>query len=478
MTKVAFVVKKLGFSELISIPILSAILKQHGHDVKLFVWNESNCIESIKYFSPDIVGYSIMSCEASDYLSINRILKNNFSFFSIFGGPHPTFFPDFINEPYVDGICIGEGDIAFIQFIENLERKTYQNTSNMYFKDSNNNIIKNDLGPLVDNLDNFPFPDRDVLFAKSTMLAFNSVKSFLASRGCPYKCTYCFNHSFNKMYEGKGRILRHKSVKYLIEEINQVRSKYPMQMIKFYDDIFGWDANWLNDFAKEFPKGIGLPFGCFVRPNMVTEEYVKLLKEAGCYSVYTAIEAGNEIIRNSVLKRNMNNDMIFKAFDLFHKYNLKTASLNMLGLPDEQYEDMITTLKMNQKLNIDFAESSIFQPHPGTEIAKYCVDKGYIGADKLKNVKGIYSETILNYDQKMKVRINILHKLFPFMVDHPELNFIIPYLHFLRFLYLPLKSFYLFYWGYFLKKRIYPTKISLREKIKLGFSVIFSVDKT
>jgi len=238
MVKVAFVVKKLGFSELISIPILSAILKQHGHDVRLFVWDELNCIKSIKYFSPDIIGYSIMSCEASDYLLINRTLKNNLSFFSIFGGPHPTFFPDFINEQHVDGICIGEGDITFIEFIENLERKTYQNTSNMYFKDANGNVIKNDLRPLIDNLDGFPFPDRDVLFAKSRMLASNSVKSFLASRGCPYKCTYCFNHSFNKMYEGKGKILRHKSVKYLIEEINQVRSKYPMQMIKFYDDLF------------------------------------------------------------------------------------------------------------------------------------------------------------------------------------------------------------------------------------------------
>lgn len=478
MVKVAFVVRKLGFSELISIPILSAIVKQHGHDVDLFVWNESNCIKSIKDFSPDVIGYCIMSCEASDYLSINRILKNNLSFFSIFGGPHPTFFPEFIKEEHVDGICMGEGDITFIQFIENLEKKTYQNTNNMYFKDSRGNIIKNDLIPLIDNLDNCPFPDRDLLFAKSSVLALNSVKSFLVSRGCPYKCTYCFNHSFNKMYEGKGKILRTKSVNYLIEEINQVRSKYPMQMIKFYDDIFGYDMNWLSEFAKEFPKKIGLPFGCFVRPNMVTEEYVSLLKESGCYSVYAAIESGNEIIRNSVLKRNMNNDMIFKAFGLFHKYNLRIGSLNMLGLPGERYEDMIATVKMNQKLNIDFAESSIFQPHPGTEITKYCVEKGYLEADKSKEIKGTYSETILNYDQRMKIRINILHKLFPFLVDHPELNFIIPYLHFLRLFYLPLKLFYLLYWGYFLEKRIYPTKISIKQKLKMGLKVIISKDKT
>ena len=65
-----------------------------------------------------------------------------------------------------------------------------------------------------------------------------------------------------------------------------------------------------------------------------------------------------------------------------------------VGLAGEKHEDMITTIKKNQKLNIDFAESSIFQPHPGTEIAKYCAEKGYLEADKSKNAKGMYSETV------------------------------------------------------------------------------------
>ena len=72
MANIAFVMKRLGYMEIFSIPVLSAMLKQNGHNVRLFVWNESNCIKTIKDFSPHIIGYTVMSNEASDYLLINK----------------------------------------------------------------------------------------------------------------------------------------------------------------------------------------------------------------------------------------------------------------------------------------------------------------------------------------------------------------------------------------------------------------------
>ena len=82
---------------------------------------------------------------------------------------------------------------------------------------------------------------------------------FISGRGCPYQCTYCFNHKYNQMYKGKGNIIRHKSVDYFLEEILQVKKEYPLEGIIFEDDIFIIDKGWLEEFAIKYSKKIGLP---------------------------------------------------------------------------------------------------------------------------------------------------------------------------------------------------------------------------
>ena len=85
------------------------------------------------------------------------------------------------------------------------------------------------------------------------------IKSFITGRGCPYPCTYCFNYSFKEMYRGKGKFLRRVKVDYIIDEISRVKSQYPLQFIKFYDDIFAFPKDsWLKEFVEKYKSKINI----------------------------------------------------------------------------------------------------------------------------------------------------------------------------------------------------------------------------
>jgi radical SAM superfamily enzyme YgiQ (UPF0313 family) len=130
------------------------------------------------------------------------------------------------------------------------------------------NITRNETHRcLVENLDLLPFPDRDLIYQNSG-LGKMKLKSFMATRGCPYACSYCFNSAFKKLYLRQGKVLRRRSVDHLIEEIQWVMSNYPLKMIRFGDDNFvDGETAWFTEFVEKYKKKINLPFYCLIRPN-------------------------------------------------------------------------------------------------------------------------------------------------------------------------------------------------------------------
>lgn len=475
--KIVFVIDKIGFSEICTIPTLSSLAKKEGHQVELidFSANPRKAYKSIISGKPDIVCYSVCSNETARYLEINSILKSKARFFSLFGGPHPTFFPDFIKEDGVDAICRGEGDISFPLFLRSFGKEQMYNTGNFYFKGSKDKIVSNELCTLVHDLDELPFPDRDIIYSKSYFMKKNPVKTFFAGRGCPFNCTYCFNHSFNEMYKGKGNIVRIKSIDYFLNEIKEVKSRYPLSFLKFHDDIFGIDEGWFSEFADRYPKEIGLPFFSYVRPNMVTERYASLLKKAGCHSVCLAIECGNERIRNQVLNRNLTDKQIREACNILNGFGLKIYSLNMIGLPGESEKDVLDTIELNRQVGAAFSDASIFQPYPGTRINNYCKEKGYL-SENAKVFGGQYSSTVLNFEEDFKEKIYLLQRLFSMLVDHPFLISKIGLLY--RWKARPvfkkvINFIYRCYYGKNLHSRIYASKIPLSLRLR-GSIFLFS----
>jgi radical SAM superfamily enzyme YgiQ (UPF0313 family) len=384
MAKIAFI--QSLFFELAGIQSLSALLKINGHTVDLFIDTEKNIINSLKAFKPDICGFS---CLTEDYLWISKIsnaIKNTPELrktLIIIGGPHPTFYPEVIEEdPNIDIICIGEGEYAMQELADTIDKGgDYTNIQNLWVK-RNGNIYKNKVRPLIDDLDSIPPFDRDLHF-KYKHLRNKPFKYFFAGRGCPYKCTYCLNHAIRDIYKNKGRYIRYRKAESVIKEIKYIKS-IVLKVVCFADDIFILDRKWSLNFLTLYKKEVNLPFRCNIFINLVDEEIVSALKDAGCNYVMFGIESGNEEIRKRILHKYISDEVIIKVSQLLHKYKINFSTSNMFGFPGETLENALETIKLNARIHPTTTWASVFQPYPKMDITEYAIRNNYLDPQDLK----------------------------------------------------------------------------------------------
>jgi len=447
---------------------LSAFLKKYGNscdliDIKL----EKNYIQKIQEIKPDIIAYSVTSNNWKYYYDINLNLKKHLSFFSIFGGAHPTFFPDLIYENKIDAICRGEGEYAFKELAYALEHnEDYSGIKNLWVKQNAEEVIKNDLRPLIQDLDSLPFPDRDLIDKYKHYRKRSRIRT-ITSRGCPFSCTYCFNHAYRKIYKGKGKYVRQRSPAHVIEELKRLKKRYSPNNFEFHDDIFSIKNSWLQEFVKLYlSEKINIPFEVNLRPNFINEESVSLLKKAGCYSVQFGVESGNDYLRNEVLHRNISRDIMINAASLLRLYGIKINTYNLIGIPEETMSSVVETIKFNSQLNVNYAMNCIYQPYPGTKLSEYAINSGYYTGDFNELGKNyLYGKSAIH--SKDGKRIERMHYLFSYGVKFP---FLIPLLLFLSRL--PLnglyQALYFFYRAYsviFIFKRLRIREAFIRERI-------------
>lgn len=457
--KILFVVKDIDFVDPLGMAYISAVAKKKGHKTQLAIMNREDIMERIKSWSPEIIAYSSVTGEHRYYMELNKEIKKKFDVLTIMGGAHPTFYPECLDKGTLDAICVGEGEDAFSDVLDALSSgRDLSSIPNIRVRSGRNMDVR----PLIHDLDSLPFPDKD-LFLANTELGKFPVKNFMASRGCPYPCTYCFNPALKKIYSGKGGYLRRHSVDRLIDEILYIKSKYNLEFIKFDDDLFippMQHIDWLKEFAVKYPKRVNLPFAAFGRCDVINEDIAKLLKIAGCKSVTMSIDAGNERLRRKVLKRYMTDEQIITSFRILKKAGIATRSNNILALPYSTFENEVESIDLNIKSKVDYAPFTILVPYPKTEVGNYCEKEGLINIDVDEYSISFNSKSLLNCftDREKNIQQNIL-ELGPLAVWWPSLkNIILKYL-----VHLPHNRLYTFIGfllkGYMMRTKIYPMKL-------------------
>jgi len=454
---------------------LSSSLKQEGHQVKLAFAKDiglEKLKDLVESYSPEVIGYSVMTPEYPYLLETNKYLKKHFKFISIFGGPHPTFTPKTIEEDSCDAICIGEGEMVFTEFCRRVEaNENYWETSNFIAK-HDGEVFDNPMAPLIDDLDSIPFPDRSLMYDENPALKDDCQKAFYATRGCPYKCTYCFNVKYYDIYGSKGLTVRSRSPENLIAEMAAVKAEYPMEIVGMNDDTFlAKTKPWLENFTKLYKEQIDLPLGTATQPSLVNDHNISLLKEANVSWIAMGIEAGNEEIANTVLKRGIKNKQIEKAFKIINSYNITTVSLNLVGLPiKNSFEADLETLDFNLKVKPTIASCGILYPYPGAPITDYAREHGFLEKGKeLEHLESNKHTSVFKFSSSLEQRkIENLHKLFPLVVEFPFLRRFVKFLCSLPLLkiYTPL---YFLMVGFNYKMRIRPFTFLKKEKDVAGF---------
>lgn len=268
MTKILWVEKQIDY-EPQGIMSMSAVLKEAGHDVALTIAAQEDPVQVAKAVQPDIVGYSVMTGSQNYYFNLNNAIREALDgkkVMSVFGGPHPTFFPEMIRQEGVDGLCVGEGEGPMVDLANALDNSGFQpDIPNWWFK-VEGEIVKNPVRSLIRALGDLPRPDRALIYGKHAPTRNSPIKHFMAGRGCPYHCTYCFNHAWYQIYKREKRGYQ-RTVDSVIEEVNWVRARYPLEQVIFLDDLFIIFVDWLEEFADRFPKEVGLPFFCCCGPH-------------------------------------------------------------------------------------------------------------------------------------------------------------------------------------------------------------------
>ena len=383
--KILFIYPNLMRQENIRLGIayLSACLKKAGHQMELmdYTWGGtiSDCLKKIEEFKPDVVGFSSNSGEFVFCCRLAMKIKDKYEIPILFGGVHPTVVPEeVINNENIDIICVGEGEDALVELLNKMQSgNDFYSIRNLWFK-REGKIIKNGPRQLMEDLDVLPFPDRELFHYGRYIEASSGSIDIMSGRGCPYICSYCINPILQNLYSDERKFVRQRRVDNVLEEIAQIKKIYSFSHIDFQDDVFALKKSWILEFSEKYGKKFRIPFTCNARLELIDKEICIALKEAGCLMLNMGIEAGNEKIREKVLKRRVSNEKIINAFKMAKNAGLKTYSFNMIGLPFETREDIQETIALNQKVKPDILQVSIFQPYPGTALQKLCIEKGWL----------------------------------------------------------------------------------------------------
>lgn len=389
--------------EPLGIEYLSASLRAAGHDTRACV--QSNTIRICGQWRPDFVAFQVLSGDEARWGSVARdVHQNHPGIKTIFGGPHYLFFAK-AGQGEADIIIRGDGEQAIVDAVEG---RSHVDLS------------------AIPNLDNLPRPDRSIFYNDDFKGVKNNViRNFISCRGCPYKCTYCYNSNreWQAMVESGKKRLRYHSPEYMVDDIERTIKDYGGRLVSFQDDIFGIDMSWLEKFTKLY-KSLRYPFFAQLRPRLITEDRIKLLKEAGIHIVSFAIESGNQKNRQEVLDRDEPNELIERGCELLHKYGIKFRMQNLLGLPvDDPLGDAVETLRFNIKCRPTLSWCSLLQAYPGTVIADYVVKRGIV-----KSVEDLtYMVNATFFDEmslpvRDKEKIERLHKYWSAVVRWPWLE--------------------------------------------------------
>jgi anaerobic magnesium-protoporphyrin IX monomethyl ester cyclase len=445
--KILFATHDLSYADHISFAYLSAIAKQLGHQTYFCTFQKENfspndLMTMVAEVKPEVVAYSANILGFQRAVEVNRQAKQIHNFYAILGGPQATFSQDTFGESGMDAYCVGEGELAFQDFLERVEE-------GLPFDDVANLITakgSNPIRPLIKNLDDLPMPDRDLVLSNSGLKS-TSKKTFYATRGCPFDCAYCANNYYHRLYKGKGAYVRRFSVNRLLLEIEHVMKTYQTEFVKFGDDCFVFQADeWLEEFAEQYPKRIGIPFNCFLRIDLVDERLIGLLKKAGCFSVHLSVDSTSSNIRNNILGRKMKDDnaVIIENLKLLHKHGIHTWVNYMLAAPLSTLQDDLAAITMSREGKVTYASFSTTVPMEGTDLYQYCFKNGLIEPSYVGDMSGCSRQSdLLCFSEKEKdVRFNIflmgpltswlpdpLAKLSSYLIQHIPPNNLFRWLH-------------------------------------------------
>ena len=401
-----------GYMFPLGLGYISSTLKQAGHKVDILNLNHRRgIVRNVVHETLDAGGKYDFVCTGGlspYYRQIKEIVDAVHSHKSdtgmILGGGLITSEPELMFTALnPDFIIIGEGEKAIVELLSCLENKgDPANVLGVGYHDNNGKVICNKPQPAIMELDSLPWPDFEG-FEFETYLDnlkptdqyfydlydFPRVYPIICSRSCPYRCTFCFHPLGNKY--------RQRSMDSIMRELEFAVKRYKINVIAIYDELFSYDKERVYDFCnrlkilqKEIPWEI--KWGCQMRVDRLDEEFLKTMKDAGCYSVSYGFESYSKTVLDA-MKKYITTEQIDNAVKLTLKSNISIQGNFIFGDRTETVQTAHETLdywKRNREAGIVLG---FISPYPGTELYNNCIKKGII-KDKLDFIENHIADVI------------------------------------------------------------------------------------
>ncbi len=405
---------------------LAGVLHANGHEFDLMhvcekkepVPSSEEIVEYIRDTKPGLVGFSVLSQQYEWAAEKSKAIREVFPDLpQTIGGVHCTMVPDEVHKSKLfEYVCVGEGDYALLNLMNALENgEPTKDLANFRMWDGEEPIT-NAVAPFPD-LETLPPLDYGVFDMDTILDHTKGWMGILTSRGCPYKCTYCFNIEIVDQYvddgaaKGPKDFLRFFPIETMMKDLKDLRAKHPkIRTFIFDDDLFTLNKGYVQRFCKAYREHeVGLPFVVNGHVNCFDENSAKALKEANCMIVKFGLESGSDWVRRNVLKRFMSNDQIEQSFAAAHKYDLHTSAFVMFGLPHETHEQIMETLELCARVKMGRFRWAIFFPFPGT--AAYDIAKPLIDESKMAGLGNYFDGSCLKFGPEHDLFLDKLGKL-------------------------------------------------------------------
>lgn len=376
--KTSFIAPPLGLMS------LAASLRNSGYFPKILDYlienfNEDSILKNVQ--KADLIGITAVSPHINNALNLASLIKKEFpDKIIVLGGAHASLLPQetIKNNPFIDFLIRGEGEIRIIQLIEYIQnQRKLEELDGIVFK-KDGKIINLQPKQFIQNLDDLPMPAYDLIPFKKYSLylqsQFQPAITMLTNRGCPFNCIYCSKPVF-------GSSLRTRNPESILKEIIFLKENYNIKEIIFYDDSFTLEKEKIIKLCQLIIKNnIKINWKCETRVNLVDQGLLNLMKKAGCYMICYGIESGNQKILN-ILKKGITLEQIRKAVAITKKAKIKILGYFMIGIPEETEKNIQETIRFAKELNPDYAQFSIATAYPGTELYQIAEKQGKITKD-------------------------------------------------------------------------------------------------
>lgn len=360
---------------------LAATAREAGYKVSIFDSmfrsGDDEFRAALEQEKPTVVGISILVTVRAAGLRLARIAKE-YGATVVVGGPDPTgrpasyLYDDEGRRQPVDVVVMSEGEHTLLHVLPILLESHGKGVDprlgsvrGIAFVAEDGQVVTTPPAELSNDLDSIPMPARDMIDIEAYRRAWVSHHgyfslSLIATRGCPYGCKWCQKAVF-------GRLFRARSPENVADEMLLIKQRYRPDQLRIVDDVMGINRRWTKRWRDAvLARDAVIPFECLSRVDLMDEDLIRTLKDAGCKRIAFGAESGSQKVLDA-MRKGTKVDQIRRAVDLCRKYGIESYFFIMLGYPGEKWEDIQMTAALLKETRPDTWSSTVAYPLPGTE---------------------------------------------------------------------------------------------------------------